>query len=152
MISKMSKQEGFTLIEIIVSILLFTIGVLGMMSLQVLATRGSVIGNNNTVANYLAQSVAGQLEQLQFTDTTLATGNHGYKVSNDQCLSCANCTNPVNSFGQCNGGIDNVYRVNWFVAYAMSNGSPTPDNLKTILITVEWGHGNFLITLPVVHY
>ncbi len=149
----MKKQDGFTLIEVVVSMLLFTIGVLGMMGLQVLATRGASIGNNNTVENYLAQSLATQLEQLPINDPALSTGSHGYGASSDACLSCANCNVPVNAIGQCiANSIGNIYQVSWVVKNVTTMNSPTVNNLKSIAITISWANGTFSLTLPAAHY
>ena len=152
-IINMKNQNGFTLLEVIVSMLIFTIGVLGMMGLQVLATRGAVIGNNNTVENYLAHSLAAQLEQLPMNDPALSTGNHGYGASTDACLSCANCNVAVDSSGQCiANNVGNIYQVSWNVQNVTTMNSGTADNLKSIAITVSWANGNFTLTLPASHY
>jgi type IV pilus assembly protein PilV len=148
----MKKQDGFTLIEVIVSIILFAIGVLGMMGLQVLATRGAVIGNNNTVANYLANSLAGELEQLPINDPSLIIGNHGYGGSNNPCLLCNDCTKLVDSQGQCNGANNDVYQVSWTVTNVSTFNSGTANNLKSIAVTISWANGNFSLTLPSGHY
>jgi type IV pilus assembly protein PilV len=149
----MKKQDGFTLLEVVVSMLLFTIGVLGMMGLQVLATRGAVIGNNNTVENYLAQSLASQLGQLTMNDPALSVGSHGYGASTDACLACANCNGLVDATGQCianNQG--NIYQVSWVVKNVTTFNSGTANNLKSIAITISWANGSFSLTIPATHY
>ena len=149
----MKNQNGFTLLEVIVSMLIFTIGVLGMMGLQVLATRGAVIGNNNTVENYLAQSLATQLGQLPMGAPALSTGTHGYGASTDACLSCADCNVAVDSSGQCiANNVGNIYQVGWVVKKVTTMNSGTVNNLKSIAITISWANGNFTVTLPAAHY
>lgn len=149
----MKNEKGFTLLEVIVSMLLFTIGVLGMMGLQVLATRGAVIGNNNTVENYLAQSLAAQLEQLPMNAPALSTGSHGYGVSSDACLSCANCNVAVDSSGQCiASNVGNIYQVGWVVKNVTTMNSGATNNLKSIAITISWANGTFSLTIPAAHY
>ncbi len=133
--------------------LLFTIGVLGMMGLQVLATRGAVIGNNNTVENYLAQSVATQLQQLPMNASALSNGSHGYGASSDACLSCANCNVAVDATGQCiANAIGNIYQVNWVVTTGTTMNSGTTNNIKSIAITISWANGTFSLTIPAFHY
>ncbi len=155
----MNKQEGFTLIEVIVSILLFAIGVLGMMGLQVLATRGAVIGNNNTAGNYLAKSLASELQQLPVTDLKLKAGPHGYGASTDACLLCNDCGNRVDALGYCvanqanNFNVNNnVYDIIWTVTPVTTVNSGTLNNLLSVAITVEWANGNFTLTIPAGHY
>lgn len=150
----MKNEKGFTLLEVIVSMLIFTIGVLGMMGLQVLATRGALIGNNNTVENYLATSLATQLQQLPSMNAPeLSIGNHGYGASTDACLSCANCNGAVDATGQCiANNAANIYQVSWTVKNITTMNSGTPDNYKSIAITISWANGNFTVTLPASHY
>ncbi len=154
----MKKQGGFTLIEVLVSIILFAIGVLGMMGLQVLATRGAVIGNNNTVANYLAQSLAGQLEQLTVSSPALTAGSHGYGHTTDACLLCDNCGNRIDALGYCvpnqanNNNINgNIYTIQW-VATPINTSFSAVNNLLSIAIIVSWANGNFTLTIPSGHY
>lgn len=149
----MKNEKGFTLLEVLVSMLIFTIGVLGMMGLQVLATRGAMIGNNNTVENYLARSLATQLGQLPFNSTALSTGSHGYGTSSDACLSCADCNGPVDATGQCiANNIGNIYQVSWVVTNVTTQNSGTTNNLKSIAITISWANGTFSLTIPATHY
>ena len=154
----MKKRDGFTLIEVLVSIILFAIGVLGMMGLQVLATRGAVIGNNNTVANYLANSLAGQLEQLPVSSWALTAGNHGYGASTDPCLFCNNCGNRIDALGYCVPNQANNFNVNNNIYTITWNNTPietansTLNNLLSIAITVSWANGNFVLIIPSGHY
>ncbi len=149
----MKNEKGFTLLEVIVSMLIFTIGVLGMMGLQVLATRGAMIGNNNTVENYLAQSLAAQLEQLPMNATALSTGSHGYGASSDACLSCADCNGMVDATGQCiANNIGNIYQVSWVITPVTVMNSGSTNNLKSIAITISWANGTFSLTIPAAHY
>lgn len=163
-IISLNKQEGFTLIEVIVSILLFVIGILGMMGLQVLATRGAVIGSNNTTANYLSQSLAAELGQLPVTAQALKEGTHGYGSSSDACLLCNNCNQRIDEMGYCVADqanqyniANNVYTINWVVAGVTSSSpvggsSGTPNHLS-IVIYVKWGaNGSFMFKVPSGHY
>jgi len=144
----MNKQKGFTLTEVLVSIIIFAIGILGMMALEVVATKGAVIGNNNTVATYLAQSVARQLEGLPLTASALTSGNHGYSVSTDPCLLCNNCGAPVNTAGECVSGNNNGYHVSWTVTKVTTANSGTTNNLSSIAVMVSWANGRISLTLP----
>jgi prepilin-type N-terminal cleavage/methylation domain-containing protein len=149
----MKNQKGFTLLEVLVSIILFAIGILGTMALEVLATRGAVIGSNNITANYLAASLANELETLPVTDSRLSTGSHGYGYTTEACLSCSNCANLVDSTGACGTtSLTPVYQITWTVTPVTTAGSNTTNNLLSIAITVSWAGGNFTLTLPQGHY
>lgn len=148
----MKNQKGFTLIEVIVSIVLFSIGILGTMALEVLATRGAVIGNNNVTINYLATSLASELETLPITDPRLSGGFHGYGYSNEACLLCTDCGQKLDSTGSCNNQMNQIYSVSWTVTPVTTHGSGTTDNLLSIAITVGWANNSFTLTLPEGHY
>lgn len=149
----MNGEKGFTLLEVLVSIILFAIGILGTMALEVLATRGAVIGSNNITANYLATSLANELETLPVTDTRLSAGSHGYGYTSEACLACSNCGSLVDSTGACGTtSLTPVYRVNWTVTPVTTAGSNTTNNLLSIAITISWAEGNFTLTIPQGHY
>ena len=148
----MKNQKGFTLLEVLVSIILFSIGILGTMALEVLATRGAVIGNNNVTANYIATSLANELETLPVTDPRLSAGSHGYGYSNEACLLCSDCGQKLDSAGSCNSQMIPIYSVNWTVTPVTTRGSGTTDNLLSIAITVGWANSSFTLTLPQGHY
>ncbi len=56
------SEKGFTLIEAMIALLVLTIGVLGMMTLQTTAIRSNYRASTMTTASTVA---AGQLEQLR---------------------------------------------------------------------------------------
>lgn len=55
-------EKGFTLIEILIAISIFAIGVLAVASMQISAIRGNRLGNEVTQATFLAQD---KLEELK---------------------------------------------------------------------------------------
>jgi type IV pilus assembly protein PilV len=68
-----SKDErGFTLLEVMIALVVLSIGLLGLASLQIMAIKGNSFGQQMTVASTLAQN---QLEQLRRTSGALADGN-----------------------------------------------------------------------------
>lgn len=48
-----NSEKGFTLIEAMIGMLVFSIGLLGIMSMQVVAIKGNTFGNTNTRASSL---------------------------------------------------------------------------------------------------
>lgn len=59
--SAISRQSGFSLIEALVAILIFSIGILGMAGLQARAIRLSTDAKNRADAAFLANQLIGQL-------------------------------------------------------------------------------------------
>ena len=60
--TSLKNKQGFTLIEAMIALLVLTIGVLGMMTLQTTAIRSNYRASTMTTASTVA---AGQLEQLR---------------------------------------------------------------------------------------
>jgi type IV pilus assembly protein PilV len=56
-----STQGGFLLIEVLVSLLLFSIGLLAMLGMQTYAINDTMHGKYRTDAGYLANSIVGRM-------------------------------------------------------------------------------------------
>lgn len=72
--SEHRNQGGFTLLEILLAITIFAIGLLAVAAMQVSAIRGNKLGGDYTTATVLAQQ---QLEALKTGDITTAAYNAG---------------------------------------------------------------------------
>jgi len=60
-IQRLKQQSGLMLIEVLVSILIFSIGILGMVGLQVAATQNSANAEYRTIASSLANDIVSQM-------------------------------------------------------------------------------------------
>ncbi|MDH2919237.1 MAG: hypothetical protein PXX73_08595 [Sideroxydans sp.] len=58
---KTLNQSGFMLLETMVGLLLFSIGILGMVSMLVMATKASSEATYRSEASYLANQIIGQM-------------------------------------------------------------------------------------------
>lgn len=76
------RQAGFSLIEALVSILIFSIGILALVGMQVTAVRQSANAKYRSEASLLANQLIGQMwvtDRLASTlQTSFNTGNAGY--------------------------------------------------------------------------
>ena len=72
----MRQAYGFTLIEFVVALLIFTVGVLGFMKLQGETIRGNAFGQQLTTAISLAQNQAEDLVQGGVASPSLDFGTH----------------------------------------------------------------------------
>lgn len=111
------KSAGFTLIEVIVSVVLLTIGMAvagGMMSRIFQQTFYS---SHMTQAVFLAQSVLETLINEDYDNSDLDEGDHEHPL------------NPVSASGDTTG----IFTVLW----AVTNNSPVY-NTKLITTTVSW--------------
>jgi type IV pilus assembly protein PilV len=69
------SKKGFTLIEVLVALVIFTLGALALASMQVVSTKGSSFSKQATVATTLAQKKMEELRNTPYGSITSdATG------------------------------------------------------------------------------
>ena len=110
------KQQGFTLIEVLVTALILTTGLLGTLGLATGVIRGNFFSKNLTSATAIAQT---QLEAVQ---------NRGY-------LNATTANFPAAAVTVSMG------HVNFARTTVITNDSPST-NMKTISVTVSWAENN----------
>ncbi len=71
-----SKIAGFTLIELVVAILIFAIGIVGILKMHQAAIQASSYNRQLTEAVAIAQDRLERLHGLQFTNADMAVGVH----------------------------------------------------------------------------
>ena len=110
------KEDGFTLIEVLIALAIFSIGFLAVGSMQLRSTGGSTNARILTEASIWAQDRVETLMSLPYNDPNLVAGGTQYTVTT------------------------NNYSVDWQV---WQFGDPTPagipgpaNNTKTIRVTV----------------
>ena len=107
---KINNEKGFGLIEILIAITIFAIGMLAVGKMQITAIKGNSFANDLTKATTLAQDRMEKLIGLSYSDTGLdanATADH-----ND---------------------VDGRYNISWNI----TTDHPI-DNTKTIRVNVGW--------------
>ncbi len=130
------NNQGFTLIEIMIAMVIFVIGMLSVATLQTNATRGNISANRSTRAFTWGSDRLEVLMSLPYTHADLNAGPHS-EANGD--------------FTQATDGIDNDYdgeideagetglvNIRWDVV--ANNGVPPnpPANTISITITVTW--------------
>lgn len=93
----MYKNKGFTLIEVLIAMVVFSIGILAVTSLQLGSIKGNAKANRLTIAGSIATNQAERLKQAAFNDPQLASSEHpvtrrgrywvGWRVTEDTPLS-----------------------------------------------------------------
>ena len=121
------REKGFTLIEVLIAISVFSIGILAVAAMQGSATRGNRLGNELTQATVLAQM---QIEELKGADTgdpvdCLVGLPTGLPIGNYN-----DANNPIDETGA-NGGI---FTRSWVVA---ANTACS----RLVTVTVAWTIG-----------
>jgi type IV pilus assembly protein PilV len=76
------QQRGFMLIEALIAILIFSVGILGMVGLQAAAVNQSTDARYRSEAAYLAEQL---LSQMWVGDRTLATLQAQYQSCGSSC-------------------------------------------------------------------
>ena len=112
-----NRQGGFTLLEVLVSVTILTIGLLGIAGMQLSAIRGNATARNMTEGVTWAQDRLEELLSLEYDDSLLDDDNAdlgGPTVYND--------TNAPAGF-----------TINWEV----DENNPVA-NCKQITVTVSW--------------
>ena len=74
-------RPGFTLIEVIVTVLIISIGCLAALMLQSSSLRSNNLSDHMTVATFLAESELERLKSLPFTDLTKEINDKGPTVT-----------------------------------------------------------------------
>ena len=105
---KLKKQEGFTLIEVLIALTIFAVGLLALAAMQTSAIRMNSTGNQLTELSTLGIDRLENLMSLPYSDPLLANGTR-----ND----------PAPPLG-------------FTVTYNILQNNPTP-NTKTITLTVS---------------
>ena len=128
------RQQGFTLIEVLIAISILTIGLLAVAKMQVSAIQGNYFSNNTTTALSLAQQKMEDLLGRAYTDADLADTQAGNNANLTSLVTIDHQEPNVDEEGVSGSGI--YHRV-WNVA----DDTPITDT-KTITIIVTWTKGN----------
>ncbi len=107
-----AEEKGFTLIEILLAVVVLSVGILGLAALQISAFKGNAAAMKMTDGVAWATEQAEILMSADYTDTMLDIGDHS----------------PIHR------GANNKYAISWNVA-------DTGNNTKKITITVNWSEG-----------
>jgi type IV pilus assembly protein PilV len=109
------RREGFTLLEVMIALVILSVGLLGLAGLQLVAVKGNSFSTEMTYATMLAQQHAETLKNLPYTDANLAPADEG---------------NPHTAIGNSKG-------VQYAVSWTVTDNTPATD-MKTVNLTVQW--------------
>lgn len=107
------NQHGFNLLEILIALTIFSIGLLALAAMQVSAINGNALARTHTEASMLAVDRAERLLLLSYDDDDLKESGNPYEV------------------------VDGEYTITWNVTDTDLD-SDGDDDIKNINVTVTW--------------
>ncbi len=126
---KIIKQKGVSLLEVLISVLVLSVGLLGLGGLQLNALKGSNDSHFRTVASFLAADLG---DRIRINPEGVALG--GYEISATQSTSICNNTAPklctgVNACSAAELATFDLYQI----ACGVKNGSNESLGIKNLL-------------------
>ena len=121
-------KGGFTLVEVMISICVLSIGLLAIASMQTTATQGNSHGGHVTTASAYAQGKIEELTAMEYDDADLQDTNGDLAAG----------LNDINEDGAAGGGDDSDYVQTegpYTIYWNVSEDDPI-DNTKTIRVIV----------------
>jgi len=115
------KNDGFTLLEVLVALILLTFGMLGVANLTIGVIKGNSYSKNVTTATIVAQQQIEQAQRLGYTNSNSLAGS-------------ANISMGGTSFTR---------------TTTVTNATPAA-NMKTVSVAVSWNPGNNSVSLNTI--
>lgn len=115
MICHHKNQNGFTLVEVLIAVVILCIGLLALAGLQVIVIKGNTGSKNLTSAAILAEAKTEELKRNGFGSLT----NGNFQDPN----------NPVNEIGEKGG----IFTRSWEIADYLGSA-----DMKKIIVTLTW--------------
>jgi len=137
-VSRSPAQAGFTLVEGMVALMVFTIGALGLLTMIYTSHQGVTTAENLTHATALSRSKLDELLRLPYDNAALDVGNHEEGVYNVDQTGAAVTTSNF-------GDDDGLYARSWDVQRPDSS-----EDFKTIAVRVRWWDKNYDLERSVV--
>ncbi|RLA95339.1 MAG: hypothetical protein DRG25_00490 [Deltaproteobacteria bacterium] len=136
------NQKGFTLIEVMIAIVILSVGLLALAQMQIFAMNGNLFASNMTVASTLAQDKLEELKGVILDDPDLMDtnpANNGSifdpRIASFYPPDHEDPNNPINESGGTTG-LRRYTRL-WNIA----DDTPT-EGAKTVVVFVFWGSPN----------
>lgn len=126
---RLGKHEGWTLVEVLVAVLILTVGLLAGGAMQISAIHGNSMAGNTTIALTLASRKMEDLLNRNYSDSQLDAGAHGPEQVSDS--------------GAAGSGF---YRRTWNVIDSSSLSGDWPE-VKQITVTVAGENNRHRVTL-----
>jgi type IV pilus assembly protein PilV len=118
MMTTLGQKSGFTLMEVLVAMLLLTIGLLGVANLTIGVIKGNSYSKNVTTATVVAQQQIEQAQRIGYTNANSLAGTATVAMGGTSFTRTTTVT----------------------------NSSPAA-NMKTVTVSAAWNPGNNSVSL-----
>ena len=122
-----NNASGFSLLEVLLGITIFMIGMLGVTALNISSLKSNTFSGNMSEAVIIAGDRLERLLALEFDDPDLKDTDTDGAAGLDDIGANADNSDP-------GIGRNDMYNVYWNV----EDGNPVPDKTKTVNVIVEW--------------
>ncbi len=137
----LSMNNGFTLIEVLIAMTVFSIGILGLTALQILSIRGTTSSDTAMVAGTIAQMHMEKIINADFFALGLTDVNASNNHDLDSTVNRDYKNMDVDGEAVDLGRYDLVLNV--------ADYTPIP-NTKTIVVLVTWNNGRQIRKLTTI--
>mgnify|MGYP001571854805 FL=1 len=136
MITTIKQENGFSLLEVLIALVILAIGLLAIAQMQITAIKGNAYGSEMTSASSLASNTLERLMALPYTDVAPLTVPPPDASSTSVAASIVGGT--LDPLGAIEGGINNQ---NYTRAYWVVDNSPYA-GMRQITVRVAWTDSN----------
>ena len=133
-----SSVAGFTLIEVLVAVVILTVGLLAVGTMQISAIRGNFMGGNTSIALSLASEKMEDLLNRDYNHADLSDSNTGNN-STPASITSFDREEYVSEEGAIGAG--GFYRRIWNIA---NQSSPTT---KSVMVIVTWENNRHRVSI-----
>ena len=123
-----NDSSGFSLLEVLLGITVFMIGMLGVTALNISSLKSNTFSGNMSEAVIIAGDKLEELMAIDFEDDLLDAGYHPHDEVDNVTFAPPPDGKPDPL------GKNGIYTLSWTV----NDGVPLPDKTKTVNVTVEW--------------
>lgn len=137
-----TQNNGFTLIEVLIAFIILTVGLLGVVALQISAKQANYNADQRSAALALANDI---VERIRANDTTEAVATYNTTLSHNSPLTAHNClNNTCSSMNMAAYDLDQ-----WRKALRMADNTGTLAN-GVVCISAEQSSDSKMIELQVI--
>jgi len=136
-----SRDEGFTLIEVLIALVILTVGLLAVGTMQISAIRGNFMGGNTSTALSLASEKMEELLNTAYNHADLSDGESG---NNTNLSSIDSVDHQVELSEEGVVGTGGFYRMIWNIA---DQSAPTT---KNVMVIVTWENNRHRVSIASV--